>query len=330
MASPQPHPHPSAPTEPDAPATAAAAVAIGPGLESGGVSALAATAAAMAAAIGAAAGGGEAPAADHARTEQLLDDLLRVIDQYGRTLEQWRELEARYLQQIREKDEQIQRKTRLEELGAMAAGVAHEIRNPLGGIQLWASLLERDQEGSANVRRIAAKIGDAARHLNHVVQELLDFTHVPRPVFEPCSPAALARDAAALLAAEIAQRGARVRVEGDDTLSLRADPAMLRQVLLNLVSNAVQHSPAGGRVLVRLRREETPTPVCVLEVSDEGEGVPAEIRSQVFYPFFSRRPGGTGLGLAIVSRIVTAHAGAVTVGDAPGRGALFTVRLPWR
>jgi signal transduction histidine kinase len=225
------------------------------------------------------------------------------------------------------------RSRRLSALGAMAAEVAHQIRSPLGGMELYASLLkEREQK---ETRRLAGKILDAIHRLRTTISRLLSFVAEPSIVFETVS--------VPVLLAELRELSRPLLRRGLHTLhmELRAelpalwgDRGLLAQALFNIVANAVEAMPQGGPVKVRARL----SPFCsvngsihrTLEVQiiDQGAGIAQENRERVFDPFFTTKVNGTGLGLALAHKIVNAHGGAIDVSSQPGRGSTFTVSLP--
>lgn len=217
---------------------------------------------------------------------------------------------------------------RLAAVGTLAAGLAHEIRNPLNGALLHVSFLERALKKSGGDREALDAVhvvGDEIKRLAHLVTDFLDFAR-PRPLaFTPTS-ARLACERAAHMVATAAQAG-KVDLELDLPASdvvFPADGARLEQVLLNLLQNAIEAlSPHGGHVILRARRE--PRHVW-LEVEDDGPGIPAG-NPPVFDAFFSTKPEGTGLGLSIVHRIVTDHGGTIDLDSRPGR-TRFRVKLP--
>lgn len=224
--------------------------------------------------------------------------------------------------------DEIVRTSKLAFLGEMAAGMAHEIRTPLGIIRNAAQLIERRMEttGDREVSEWAVFIREEADRLAKVVTELLDFVKPVPPMKIEADLAALVRRAATMLASEAANRGVTVDVR--DTLTpvlVACDADQIHQVCLNLLMNALQASSPGGSVHVFVRRHDDRVE---LEIRDQGRGIPVEIVDRLFEPFTSQRDGGIGLGLAIVRRIVRAHGGDVTARNRDGGGAEFLVSLP--
>ncbi|WP_437660096.1 protoglobin domain-containing protein [Sorangium sp. So ce1182] len=227
----------------------------------------------------------------------------------------------------------VRQSEKLAAVGTLAAGLAHEIRNPLNGAQLHLTFLERGlaRAGMKDPDTVEAirVVRDEIRRLSGLVSEFLDFAR-PSPLHvKPTSVLALCeRTARVALSSEDAGATAEVRVDlpsADIVLDL--DPARIEQVLLNLLRNAVEAvGPAGGgTVTLRARRQPRHA---VLEVEDDGPGV-ASPEAPIFDPFFSTKPNGTGLGLAIAHRIVTDHEGTIEFQSRPGK-TLFRVTLPIR
>jgi signal transduction histidine kinase len=208
-----------------------------------------------------------------------------------------------------------------ERLQMMLAGIAHEVRNPLGGLELYAGLL-RDALGAQperleEVGRIEREVG----HLKTVVNEFLEFARRPAPRLEPVPIRKLFDDVRDLTQAP---DGAEITVDAPAELTVRADAGQLRRVLLNLVRNAAT-AARRGHVRLSARRNQGRVEV---EVQDDGPGIPSELREKIFTPFFTTREKGTGLGLAFVREIVRDHGSDVDVRDAPGGGSVFRFELP--
>lgn len=236
--------------------------------------------------------------------------------------------------EIRRLEETLRRRERLAALGEMAAQLAHEIRNPLGGIELYASLLERALANAADEQKLAQKIRSATRSLNGLVEDMLTFTRPLEPRRGSVRVGHTLSAALELLSGRLAEAGVAVeRVDTpDDTVAL--DPDLIERVWMNVVLNAVQvmeEKDGGGRLFIETGRGAGATgPVFRVCVGDTGPGVPEDLREQIFNPFFTRREGGTGLGLAIVQKIVQAHGGTVVVRERPPRGAEFVFEFPLR
>ena len=210
-----------------------------------------------------------------------------------------------------------------ERLQMMLAGIAHEVRNPLGGLELYAGLLRDALAGEpdrlAEVARIERELG----HLRTVVSEFLEYARRPKLELAPVAARPLLEEVRELTEVPA---GVSVVVDAPAELTVRADVGQLRRALLNLARNAAAAMQGRtGEVVLAARAEAGRVR---LEVRDRGPGVPADLREQIFTPFFTTREQGTGLGLAFVREIVRDHGGEVRVSDAPGGGAVFRIDLP--
>lgn len=219
--------------------------------------------------------------------------------------------------ELREANQELQRSKRLAALGEMAAGISHEVRNPLGSIKLYARMLEQDLGELPEQRDIACKIGSAVGRLNEVVGDVLTFSKDLR-----VRPHAM--DAGDLFerAVESCQEllDAQPDVRVGHGVSLAGDPGLLEQALINVVRNAAESmieargTTRGLGLFAETRRDaEAERNATVLSVRDLGLGVDPAVVERMFNPFFTTRETGTGLGLAIVHRIIDAHRGAVRV-----------------
>ena len=224
-------------------------------------------------------------------------------------------------------------KARDERLQMMLAGIAHEVRNPLGGLELYAGLLREAladrPERVEEVRRIEREV----HYLKIVVAEFLEYARRPAPELTPVSLGALLDEIRDLACDPTATTAPPPQVDAavDRRLRVRADAGQLRRALLNLVRNATaavtrNHPDGGGRVQVSARRAD-PGRVQVV-VDDDGPGIDPALREKIFTPFFTTREKGTGLGLAFVREIIHDHGGDIHVEEAPGGGARFTFDLP--
>lgn len=226
--------------------------------------------------------------------------------------------------------QEIQEKDRLAALGQMAAGLAHEIRNPLAGLKgaaqyLQAEALEDDAKDMLHV------IVEEANRLDVVVRQFLDYARPFELAPQPEHLNALVAHVLTLLRASGLPGSVKVREElAGDLPMLPLDGTRLTQVLLNLLQNAVQAMPKGGIVTVETRRNRSRygQPVVEVVVRDTGTGIEPDAMEKLFIPFFTTKPGGTGLGLPICQRIVEAHGGELDVQSLVDVGSTFIVRLP--
>jgi len=250
---------------------------------------------------------------------------------------------ARLRGQLREADEQLQRSRRLAGLGEMAAGIAHEIRNPLGSIGLYARMLAEDLADRPQECGVAKKIAGAVRGLDAIVTDVLAFAGEAPRRFSLASARAVAESALEHAGAAGWPADVQVVLEAPDAgPELECDEGKLRQALVNVIRNAMEAIEEARRrgtgtqpsLRVRVSRVRLGGSGAVsFSVRDTGTGVHGEVTERMFNPFFTTREAGTGLGLAIVHRIVDAHGGRVSVsnnGPRVGDGATVEIVVPMR
>ena len=231
----------------------------------------------------------------------------------------------RLTEELKAKNRELARRNRLADLGQMASHIAHEVRNNLVPVTLYLSLLRRRIASDAESLEILDKIALAFTDLEAMVNDLLQFTSDRDPQRETFFVAKLVDELFAAIAPQLAAQSIQAVNEVDPRESTRADRAMLRRALLNLILNALDVMPDGGALRIRATSDHHGT---TLQVCDSGSGLSHEAARRAFEPFFTTKPGGTGLGLAIVYRIAEAHGGRVDAANAPGGGAVFTITLP--
>jgi two-component system sensor histidine kinase HydH len=218
------------------------------------------------------------------------------------------------------------RASKLAALGELSAMMAHEIRTPIGILRSSAQMLAREPGLSDEGRELTSFIESETERLNGLVSTLLDGTRTREPQTRPCDMNDLIHQSIALLASEAEKKRITVTDDLPPTAAItECDAEQMTQILLNLLHNALQILPQGGRVEVRCRQSEGRT---VIELADDGPGIAAEELPRVFEPFFTKRDGGIGLGLSVVQRIVQAHHGVISAGRSRLGGALFTIDLP--
>src|SRR5215471_5481542 len=254
----------------------------------------------------------------------------------------------RDLTQIEHRQEQEQLKERLAALGQMAAGMAHEIRNPLGGIEVTASLLKRRlgnrPEESALVDRIISEV----KRLNRTVVDSLEYVRPLHLELKPASLATVVREAVSTAAASQEGKTISLSLDLDPGIPEQwMDPDRIRDALGNLMRNSYEAIPLAGSVRVETRREILPTPLkadffvedgrasslsfdsyAVVRIADSGKGIPEEVHDRLFYPFFTTKQTGSGVGLPLARKIVEGHQGILDFESVVGRGTTFIVKLP--
>jgi signal transduction histidine kinase len=226
--------------------------------------------------------------------------------------------------------EVIARSERLSAIGTLAAGLAHEIRNPLVSIRTFTQLLpERLDDPEFRSRFLDLTLSEVDR-ICALVNELLAFARPAPAALEPVDLTASVERLCLLLASQAKNRGVALAMTPSPTdVVVVADEDQIKQVVMNVVLNAVQACGDGGRVRVSCYTAETPEGrMGCVEVVDDGCGIAEEAVSRIFDPFFTTRSEGTGLGLSVAHRIVSSHGGVIDVRSRPGRGSTFIVRLP--
>ncbi len=239
------------------------------------------------------------------------------------------------LTRVEQIEERERLRDRLATLGGMAAAIAHEVKNPLASIEIMAGVLRRQLSDRPDAMETLGDIIKESRLANAIVVEVLEFVRPIRLQVEPLDVGEVVRDAVEAL--EYGTSQVRVSV-GDDVPELMADGSQLRQLLTNLMTNALEAMGPGGRVDVNVSRVPgdgesgstgLPSPSqVVIEVNDQGPGISEDDLERIFSPFFTTKPQGTGLGLSIVRKVVDAHDGIIEATSAPGRGTTFRVTLP--
>lgn len=224
-------------------------------------------------------------------------------------------------------EEQESRNRRLVAMGEMAASIAHEIRNPLGSLELFASHLLDETRGTPP-EELAGHVLKGIQNVSRITGNLLLFARKIEPSRSRVRVSEVLSEAILYARSAISAKGATV-VPNLEPCEVEADGELLRQVFLNLLLNAVQAVDTGGRIAIGCHAEpDEDPPVVVVRVEDDGAGVASDALERIFDPFYSTRASGMGLGLAIVQRIVSAHGGWVAVGKGKLGGARFTVGLP--
>ena len=233
----------------------------------------------------------------------------------------------RDLREIRDLQEKVRRSERLASLGRLAAGVAHEVRNPLSSIRGFAQFFMQRFKGREKEEEYASVMVKEVDRLNRVITELLDFARPKAPHREPHSLEEILEHTLGVLEPELAKKKAEVEKQYERELPpVRVDRDQLSQAFLNLLINSLEAMGEGGRIRVGIRREDQDS--LKVSIGDTGKGIPRGDLEKVFEPFFSTKRKGTGLGLAIVHQIVEGHGGDIQVESLEEEGTVFQIILP--
>jgi len=281
------------------------------------------------------------------RAELRLKDLDRMV---GYTLSQVRDDQDRAigavlffkdLTQVEQREERERLRDRLASLGEMAAGIAHELKNPLAGIEVMAGLLRRQVPDSPDAQSLLADIMSEAKLANAIVVDMLEFVRPIRLQMEQIDIVDVLRQSVTQSQVHPARGQSTVLLNLHGGLPMiDGDHTQLCQVFTNLLTNAFEALGGQGRVTIVAAGEveeqdpafaadkTAPTPVIVIDVADTGPGIPPDLNDRIFNPFFTTKTTGSGLGLPIVRKIVDAHEGRIDLTSEPGVGTRFRITLP--
>ena len=244
----------------------------------------------------------------------------------------------RDLSNIRELEETVRHADRLSSLGTLAAGLAHEIKNPLGGIKGAAQLLEMELAEDHEMREYTRVVLKEVQRVNRIVEELLELAAPRKLKQEPVNLHKVLGDIVLLQKRAAEGKSISFVQQFDPSIPpILADEGLLTQLFLNLIKNAVEAIADEGLIRISSRvladysmtqKGEGRSRMVALDVSDNGPGIPPEVLNNLFTPFFTTKARGTGLGLAICQKIVAEHRGMMKVESDPGKGTTFTVMLP--
>lgn len=227
----------------------------------------------------------------------------------------------------------IERQEKLASLGVLAAGIAHEIRNPLTAIKVRLFTLRNSHSPGTSEHEDLEVIHNEINRLETIVRDFLQFARPAEPDLQTLPVGQLLRATCALLESDLAARSIQLKLELRADERVCVDPDKMKQVLINFIQNGADSMKPGGTVIVRsrLHREtlnERPVDAVVIDIADSGKGMPPEVQKRLFDPFFTTKEGGTGLGLPIAARIVEKHGGVIQYETQPDHGTTFRIVLP--
>jgi signal transduction histidine kinase len=227
--------------------------------------------------------------------------------------------------QLTESQAIIARQEKLASLGVLAAGVAHEIRNPLTAIKFRLYSLRKSLSGAGADNEDALVIANEISRLERIVKDFLQFARPSEPELVAVPPQRILQEVHDLLEPQLEKAAIELKLEPSEAAWVRADTHQIKEVLINLIQNSADSIGRKGTITLRVHEE---TGSVVLEVADTGKGIPAEVQERLFDPFFTTKEGGSGLGLSIAARIVEKHGGELRYQTQLNRGTTFAIVLP--
>ncbi len=251
------------------------------------------------------------------------DDIGQLGGQFNEMVEQ--------LQHNRNEIEELHRREmgraeHLATLGELAAGLAHEIRNPLAGIAGVVDVMGKELPAESASRTVLVDVQNEILHIQNILNDLLSYARPRPPTFHPADLNTTIEQAVLLARQQVRTRPVQILFTPNSSLPLVChDPALIQQVVLNLVLNGIQAIPGAGQVDVSIARESDHA---LIIVRDNGKGISPESLPKIFRPFFTTRKEGTGLGLSLASGIVQSHGGKIEAQSALGKGTQFRIHLP--
>ncbi|MFQ5736021.1 MAG: ATP-binding protein [Thermodesulfobacteriota bacterium] len=262
----------------------------------------------------------------------MLSDAFNVFRDASSKLEQQYSLLERKIEdlneELAEKNRAMERSRRLAAMGEMAARIAHEIRNPLGSMAIFATLLERELAANTEQKRLAEHITKGVKTLDNLLSNMLLFASSPGAHKKRVDIREIVEESILSIGGHERQ-GKRIKTEFNGRTEIMADRSQLRQLFLNMFLNSLDAMDEGGLMYVKTRiNGGRGKSFLEVEVSDTGRGIDPEYFDRIFDPFFTTRERGTGLGLAIVATVVHAHDGFIDVSSEPGEGTTFVISLP--
>jgi signal transduction histidine kinase len=263
----------------------------------------------------------------------LISLALLLVAVGGLAVVVYRELIAPLQVRLIESQALAERHEKLASLGMLAAGVAHEIRNPLTAIKAWLFIQQKHLSPGTPEYEDTEIISQEINRLERIVKDVLMFARPTEPDLAIVAAEQPLHDVQTLLGPGLAKANIKVVLENSGSADIRVDKQQIKQVLINLVQNAADSIGENGQITLRARLDtkrlgENTTNVVILEVVDTGKGIPAAVEKRLFDPFFTTKESGTGLGLSIAARIVEKHGGALQYQTVLNRGTTFGIVLP--
>lgn len=269
----------------------------------------------------------------HLRVLLLSSFALLLLGVAGLAVVVYRDLIAPLRVKLVESQALMERQEKLASLGMLAAGVAHEIRNPLTAIKAWLFIQQKHLQPATPEYEDGQVISNEITRLERIVKDVLLFARPSEPHLTSVPADEPLREILTLLAPDLEKSRIRLQLDGAVSAPIRIDPAQIKQVLINLIKNAADSIGADGVITLRAREDtrrlsDHANGVVILEVADTGKGIAPEVQKRLFDPFFTTKETGTGLGLSIAARIVEKHGGALLYQTQVNHGSVFGIVLP--
>ncbi len=251
------------------------------------------------------------------------DDVGQLGQQFNEMVEQL-DRNRREIEELHKRE--MARAEHLATIGELATGLAHEIRNPLAGIAGVVDIMGKELPANSASRTVIGDVHREILHIQAILNDLLSYARPRPPHFHPADLNTTVEQAVFLTRQQVLTKPIQVLFEPDPSLPpVEHDPALIQQVILNLLMNGMQAISGAGQVRVALLKDHDSV---IVQVIDTGKGISAEALPKIFRPFFTTRSEGTGLGLSLASSIVQSHGGRIDVTSTPGKGSQFKVTLP--
>jgi signal transduction histidine kinase len=267
--------------------------------------------------------------------QRMLSAALLLLAVFGTwlTVIAYRRVVSPLRRRLIESDTVIERHQKMAHFGELAAGIAHEIRNPLTAIRARLFTLQKTLVVGSSAHQDSLVIRNEIDRLNRIVTDFLQLARPAEPRLSPVTAEPLLREVRDLFAPQCERQSIELKIESANGARFVADPQQMKQVLINLIQNAADSIEIQGTITLRARQdtrrlEDQNAEVVLLEVQDTGMGIPADVQKRLFDPFFSTKKGGTGLGLSIAAQIVNNHHGKLEFQTQQGQGTTFAIVLP--
>ena len=267
------------------------------------------------------------------QTPDTIESLKEAFSIFNRTSERlgdaYQRLESRtsaLCSEISEVETQ-EREERLQSMGWLITRVVHEIRNPLGSIELISSLLRRELKNDIDKQNLLNHVIFGVKNIDNALSNFLHFAHSPKPKFDAAGLHEVVTGCLEVVSHMIEKNHIEVISDIPDDIQIYCDKSLMRQVFVNLFLNSLHAMPPGGALTIKAFEKNDSETIDVY-LKDTGSGIRAEDIKKIFDPFFTTKENGTGLGLTIVHNIITAHGGSIKAYSKSGEGSLFVINIP--